>query len=130
VRRLLYLAVALVLMALTGLAFVRVIGSSEFVARQKVKQIHVGMLRSDVDRVMVGIPYAVTIGGINPWHVHREDVWNIGGVYLLTVEYNWMLHSEDEPWDDMEVTYVKLQRLGERSKLDRFLECLGYARVS
>jgi hypothetical protein len=44
-RRLLYLALILVLLAITGLAFVRVTSSSAYVARDRFMRIHEGMTR-------------------------------------------------------------------------------------
>jgi hypothetical protein len=74
-RRLLYLALILVLLAITGLAFVRVTESGAYVARVRAMQLRQGMPREDVHQIMADLPQV------------SSDSWQVSGGYGIMVCY-------------------------------------------
>jgi hypothetical protein len=82
-RRLLYLALALVLLALTGLVFVRVTNSGPYAAHTRRALILERMPREEVNELMTDL-----IGGS---YAHRGawvDYWSVGGSCWVVVEYD------------------------------------------
>jgi D-lyxose ketol-isomerase len=122
-RRMAYVAVVLVMLALLGLGLLRVTSSSAYVARVRLMQIKPGMSRAQVRRVMTDLA---------PSHRHWiEDEWQIGQ-YTLSVRY---VFHEPENEGGKESDIVETSGLSSRSphehgdRLDRFLEYLGMPKV-
>jgi hypothetical protein len=110
-RRLLYLALPLVLLALTGLVFVRVTNSGAYVARCICMEIHVGLARDQVRRTMADFPGLIDDAG-------PVDTWNIGDDYVLGVGYE----------NDRVISWT-FQAIREESLIDMILEWLGYPKA-
>jgi hypothetical protein len=125
-RRLLYLAVALVLLALTGLVFVRITAADAFVARQRVSQIRPGMTVREVRQLMSDVPAERAHLGF------PTDGWEISDRYWLTVDYT-MDNKGPLPLEgpDLEKAYVVESQLhcSNHGTLDRILEWLGYPKA-
>jgi hypothetical protein len=124
-RRLLYLALALVLLALTGLAFVRVTNSPAYVVRSLAARIEVEMLRQDVHQI-IGRDPSRTLEEQSFDHKAvrflRADIdcWSFDDDYLLFVR-----HAPESP----KVVAVSVYKRSKATSLDAALEFLGLPKV-
>lgn len=120
-RRLLYLALVLVLLALIGLVFVRVTSSGAYVARSLAAHIHHGMTRAEVEQLLAGLPKDDV-----PWKERWCEIWVFEeGRYRLTVYFD-----DSEPDLAREpVSHAYVDKRGEADFADRVLEFLGFAKA-
>jgi hypothetical protein len=118
-RRLLYLALAVVLLALTGLVFVRVTNSGAYVARSRLGRLQQGMAREDVLGVMDGLQ---TIGFNN--ESHRIEAWRCGEGYMLYVYYD-KVYSDDQR---LQAAFLGGPSPEDVRIVDRILDMLAYPR--
>jgi hypothetical protein len=115
-RRLLYLALALVLLALTGLVFVRVTNTGAYVARSRAMRIQAGMSREEVRQIMADFGKALK------WSEDEDssDSWLLPDGYCLGVSYCYSVQRR------LGVSEAHIWRREEPDSLDRVLEFLGY----
>jgi hypothetical protein len=120
-RRLLYLAVALALLALTGLAFLRVTSSGAYVARSRLARIREGMSRELVLEMMQDVN---SMEGFDrsPMNYNWGDCWQTGGGYSLHVIYS----TDDQKKRSVGLAWVEGPT--EETAMDRALDFLGYPR--
>jgi len=115
-RRLLYLAVVLVFLAITGLAMVRVVESEEFISRRRLMQVEIGMTRDQVRSQMSTPPI------VDDPEYPLADVWRIGDLHWLIVSYG----------TEQDVAVEKrLERLAfDEGVLGRLLEAAGFPKAA
>ena len=116
-RRLLYLALALVLLALAGLVFVRVTRSPAVVARLRSAPIRWGLPRERVHELLADLPLK---------KIRGYDSWEVGGGYRLVVGYALKYYALNENVIEATATGVQIRCSSPRTLLDEALEFIGY----
>jgi len=115
VRRLIYVALALILLTLSGLTWLRISRSHACIARAQFAQIHEGMSREQVLALMADAP------GASCRLSESYDVWLFGENYCISVEYDRV-----EPHGGNHVVERRFDQVAQKSPLDRMLEAIGY----
>jgi hypothetical protein len=121
-RRLLYFALALVFLALTGLVFVRVTTSPAFASRSLKARIHKGMTQEEVHRLFGREPNDTIHelgwpGQVGNYRSAVIEHWRFSGDYVVSVVYAPGAETVDN---------ATFHKLSQKTMFDRMLESLGY----
>ena len=122
-RRLICLGIVVVVVALIGLVLGRIQTSDAVLARERLKQLHVGMSRTEVREIMADIRVGSYADNFDWWEV-KPDYW-IGAMYYWPED---VFDRPDHLNMVVERIHVNLHR--KKHSLDWLLESFGYPKVT
>jgi hypothetical protein len=119
-RRLLYLALALTLLALTGLVYVRIASTPAYLARTRLGKLQPGISREEVQRVMAERKPSL-LSDPERW----MDCWHIADGYFIIAEYD--LSASSHHWDHKPKYLIRawVHKPSPKTLLDHALEVAG-----